>query len=71
MAITHKVTKTTVVQLENGAYGVEFEFDCESASNFDPTPIEHQIIEAEAELPISSVFNRRPIVTPSFFSKFV
>jgi hypothetical protein len=27
MANTHKVTKTTVVQLENGAYGVEFEFD--------------------------------------------
>jgi hypothetical protein len=27
MADTHKVTKTKVVQLENGAYGVEFEFD--------------------------------------------
>jgi hypothetical protein len=27
MAETHKVTKTEVVQLENGAYGVEFEFD--------------------------------------------
>jgi hypothetical protein len=27
MAITHKVTKTKVVQLENGTYGVEFEFD--------------------------------------------
>jgi hypothetical protein len=26
MANTHKVTKTTVVQLEDGAYGVEFEF---------------------------------------------
>ena len=27
MAETHKVTNTNVVQLENGAYGVEFEFD--------------------------------------------
>jgi hypothetical protein len=27
MANTHKVIKTKVVQLENGAYGVEFEFD--------------------------------------------
>ena len=27
MAITHKVTKTKGVQLENGAYGVEIEFD--------------------------------------------
>jgi hypothetical protein len=27
MADTHTVTKTKVVQLENGAYGVEFEFD--------------------------------------------
>jgi hypothetical protein len=27
MADTHKVTKTKVVQLENGAYGVDFEFD--------------------------------------------
>jgi hypothetical protein len=27
MAGTHKVTKTKVVQLENGTYGVEFEFD--------------------------------------------
>ena len=27
MADTHKVTKTKVVQLEHGAYGVEFEFD--------------------------------------------
>jgi hypothetical protein len=27
MANTHIVTKTTVVQLENGAYGVKFEFD--------------------------------------------
>jgi hypothetical protein len=27
MADTHKVTKTKVMQLENGAYGVEFEFD--------------------------------------------
>jgi len=24
--------------------------DCESASNLDPTPIVHQIVEAEAEL---------------------
>jgi hypothetical protein len=27
MADTHKVTKTKVAQLENGVYGVEFEFD--------------------------------------------
>jgi hypothetical protein len=27
MANTHTVTKTTVVQLENGAYGVKSEFD--------------------------------------------
>ena len=27
MAETHKVTNTNVVQLENGAYGIEFEFD--------------------------------------------
>jgi len=27
MADRHKVTKTKVVQLESGAYGVEFEFD--------------------------------------------
>jgi hypothetical protein len=27
MADTHKVTKTKIVQLESGAYGVEFEFD--------------------------------------------
>jgi hypothetical protein len=27
MTDTHKVTKTKVVQLENGAYGVDFEFD--------------------------------------------
>jgi hypothetical protein len=27
MANPHKVTKTTVVQPESGAYGVEFEFD--------------------------------------------
>jgi hypothetical protein len=27
MGDTHKVTKTKVVQLENGAHGVEFEFD--------------------------------------------
>jgi hypothetical protein len=27
MAKTHKVTKTKIVQSENGAYGVEFEFD--------------------------------------------
>jgi hypothetical protein len=26
MANTHKVTKTNVVQLESGVYGVEFEF---------------------------------------------
>jgi hypothetical protein len=40
---------------------------CESASNLDPTPIEHQIVEAEAELFISDVFDRRPTGTPSFF----
>src|SRR6266508_264435 len=44
---------------------------CESASNLDPTPIEHQIIEAEAELLILGVFDRRPTVTPSSFSKIV
>jgi hypothetical protein len=44
---------------------------CESASNLDPTPIVHQIVEAEAELFISGVFDRRPTVTPSFFSKIV
>jgi hypothetical protein len=27
MADTHMVIKTKVVQLENGAYGIEFEFD--------------------------------------------
>jgi hypothetical protein len=27
MPDTHTVTKMKVVQLENGAYGVEFEFD--------------------------------------------
>ena len=27
MADTHKITKTKVVQLENGTYGVEFEFE--------------------------------------------
>jgi hypothetical protein len=35
----------------------------------DPTLIEHQIVEAEAELFISGVFDRRPTGTPSFFSK--
>ena len=44
---------------------------CESASNLDPAPIEHQIIEAEAELLILGVFDRRPTVTPSSFSKIV
>ncbi len=42
---------------------------CESASNLDPTPIVHQIVEAEAELLISGVFDRRPTVTPSFSRK--
>src|SRR5712672_258378 len=32
---------------------------CESASNLDPTPIVHQIVEAEAELLIPGVFDRR------------
>jgi hypothetical protein len=41
---------------------------CESASNLDLTPVEHQIVEAEAELSISGVFDRRSIATPSFFS---
>jgi hypothetical protein len=44
---------------------------CESASNLDPTPIEIQIIEAEAELLISSVFDRRPTVTPLILAKIV
>ena len=44
---------------------------CESARNLDPTPIEIQIIEAEAELLISSVSDRRPTVTPLFLSKIV
>ena len=44
---------------------------CESASNLDPTPIEIQIIEAEAELLVSSVYDRRPTVTPLFLSKIV
>jgi hypothetical protein len=35
----------------------------------EPTLIEHQIVEAEAELFISGVFDRRPTGTPSFFSK--
>ncbi len=42
---------------------------CESASNLDPTPVEHQIIEAELELLISGVFDRRPTVTPLFSRK--
>jgi hypothetical protein len=42
---------------------------CESAPNLDPTPIVHQIVEAEAELLISGVFDRRPTVTPSFSRK--
>jgi hypothetical protein len=32
----------------------------------DPAPIEHQIVEAEAELFISGVFDRRPTGPPSF-----
>ena len=40
--------------------------NCKSASNLDPTPIVHQIIEAEPELFISGVFDRRPTVTPVF-----
>jgi hypothetical protein len=44
---------------------------CKSASNLDPTPIVRQIVEAEPELFISGVFDRRPTVTPSFFSKIV
>ena len=31
---------------------------CESASNLDPTPVEHQIIEAEVEFLIWGVFDR-------------
>ena len=27
MADTHRVTKTKVIELENGEYGIEFEFD--------------------------------------------
>jgi hypothetical protein len=41
-------------------------FGCKSASNLHPTPIVHQIVEAEAELFISGVFGRRPTVTPLF-----
>ena len=44
---------------------------CESASKLDPNPVEHQIIEAEVELLISGAFDRRPTVTPAFFSKRV
>jgi hypothetical protein len=44
---------------------------CKSASNLDPTPIVHQVVEAEAKLLISGVFDRRPTVTPSFLSKIV
>ena len=36
---------------------------CESASNLDPTPIEHHIVEAEPELFISGVLDRRPTGT--------
>jgi hypothetical protein len=42
---------------------------CKSASNLDPTPIVSQIVEAEPELFISGVFDRRPTVTPSFSRK--
>jgi hypothetical protein len=49
--------------------GVETAHTCESASNLDPTPIVRQIVEEEAELFISEVFDRRPIVTPSFSRK--
>jgi hypothetical protein len=42
---------------------------CESASNLDPTPVEHQVIEVEVELLISGVSDRRPTVTPAFSSK--
>ena len=44
---------------------------CKSAYNLDPTPIERQIIDAEAEWLVSSVFDRRPTVTPPFLSKTV
>src|SRR5712671_551989 len=44
---------------------------CESASNLDPTPIESQIVEAEAELLFLSVFDRLPTVTPLFFEDCV
>jgi hypothetical protein len=42
---------------------------CESASNLDPTPIESQIVEAEAELLFLSVFDRLPTVPPRFFRR--
>jgi len=35
----------------------------------DPTPIELQIVEAEAELFVWGVFDRRPTVTPLFSRK--
>jgi hypothetical protein len=38
--------------------------ECKSASNLDPTPIVHQVVEAEAELSILGMFDRRPTVTP-------
>src|SRR6476659_8014592 len=45
---------------------MKYGLPCESASNLDSTPIEHQIVEAEAELFISGVFDRRPTGTLLF-----
>jgi len=42
---------------------------CESASNLDPTPIEHQVVEADPELFISGGFDQRPTVPPLFSRK--
>jgi hypothetical protein len=58
------------VQKTNSTRGLAVTL-CESASNLDPTPIEIQIIEAEAELLISSVFDQRPTVTPLILAKIV
>jgi hypothetical protein len=38
--------------------------NCESASNLDPTLVGHQTIEAEVEMLISWMCDRRPTVTP-------
>jgi hypothetical protein len=42
---------------------------CESALNFDPTPIPRQAVAALAELWILGEIDRRSIVTPPFSDK--